>query len=248
MKWNWRPLAAIALALGFTLFVVLTVVWLSNTYPAAEPALQALNSDAAVYVSAENGWVIFFPAENARPETGFVFYPGANVDYRAYAPVMKLIAAKGYFAVIVPAPLNLALFDVNAAARVQAAYPEIENWFIGGHSVGGVAASSFVPGRKGISGLVLWASGPANKALIKQSIPVLLVYGTKDNLFSPVMLQDARDSLPANAVFVPIEGGNHAQFGSYGFQTGDYEADISPEEQWGQVAEATAIFFAEVLR
>lgn len=59
------------------------------------------------------------------------------MDYRAYAPVLKLIAEQGYFVVVVPAPLNLAFFDVNAAARVEAVYPEITNWFVGGHSLGG---------------------------------------------------------------------------------------------------------------
>ena len=35
-----------------------------------------------------------------------------------------------------------------------------------------------------------------------------------------------------------IEGGNHAQFGSYGPQSGDGEAQISPAEQWRQTVEA----------
>jgi hypothetical protein len=39
-----------------------------------------------------------------------------------------------------------------------------------------------------------------------------------------------------------IEGGNHAQFGSYGPQEGDKPATISPEEQWEQVAAATVEF------
>lgn len=247
MKQSWRIVAAVSTVVLFTL-VVGFVLWASDAAPASEAALQAMNSDSQIYVSSENGWVIFFPAENPQPETGFIFYPGARVNYRAYAPVLKLIAARGYFVVVLPAPLNFALFDVNAAARVQAAYPEIKNWFIGGHSVGGVAASSFVAGREGISGLVLWASGPANEALIRQGTPVLLVYGTKDKLFSPAMVEDARDSLPAEAVIVPIEGGNHSQFGSYGFQTGDGQADITSEKQWAQVANATVDFFTEALK
>ncbi|MBI3169747.1 MAG: alpha/beta hydrolase [Chloroflexi bacterium] len=248
MKQNWRAAAAVVLALVFTVSVIVLLVWMGGAHSATDTALQAMNSDASVYVSAENGWATFFPAENARPETGFIFYPGANVDYRAYAPVMKLIAAHGYFVAVTPMPLNLASFDVNAAARVQAAYPEVQHWFIGGHSLGGVAASSFVTGRAGINGLVLWTSGPADAALIKQGTPVLLVYGTNDGLFPLPMVEDARMSLPADAKFVSIEGGNHSQFGAYGFQPGDHEADISPEEQWIQVAAATVEFFTEVLK
>jgi hypothetical protein len=137
LKKIWRYAAghwSLALLAAGTIFVF----WASDAAPASETALQAMQSDAQVYVSAENGWVIFFPAENPRPETGFIFYPGGRVDYRAYAPVLKLIAGQGYFVAIVPAPLNLAFFDINAAARVQAKYPEIRNWFVGGHSLGGV--------------------------------------------------------------------------------------------------------------
>jgi hypothetical protein len=54
--------------------------------------------------------------------------------------------------------------------------------------------------------------------------------------------------LPANTKYVVIEGGNHAQFGSYGFQAGDNEATISPEEQWTQIAAATLEFLKELER
>ena len=39
------------------------------------------------------------------------------------------------------------------------------------------------------------------------------------------------DKIPENAKFVAIEGGNHAQFGSYGAQKGDGDATISENEQ-----------------
>ncbi len=37
-----------------------------------------------------------------------------------------------------------------------------------------------------------------------------------------------------------IEGGNHCQFGSYGFQKGDGTASISPQQQWLQAAQFIA--------
>jgi dienelactone hydrolase len=236
------------LAVALLIIVTAFAFWASDASPATDAALQAMKSDAQVYVSPENGWVIFFPADDPRSETGFIFYPGGRVDYRAYAPVLKLIAGQGYFAAIVPAPLNMALFDVNAAARVQVEYPEIQNWFVGGHSLGGVAASSYAATHPDIKGVVLFASYPANDSLIAMGMPVLSIYGTNDGLATVDKVADSRTLLPLDARFVAIEGGNHSQFGSYGLQAGDNEAAISPEEQWTQAAAATVEFFMEVLR
>jgi dienelactone hydrolase len=248
MKKFFRIFTAIAIAIVSISFVAAVIWWTSNAYPASEIALEAMNSDSVVFVSPENGWVAFHPAGNLRPDVGFIFYPGANVDYRAYAPVMKLIAAKGYFVVIAPQPLNLAFFDSNAAARVQAAYPEVGAWFVGGHSLGGVVVSSYASTHEEIRGLVLWASTPGDDAVILHNKDTISIFGTNDGLFTLVDVDDSRKLLPAETVFVPIEGGNHSQFGSYGFQDGDLTASISPEEQWVLIADATTGFFDEVLR
>lgn len=243
----WR-IAAAVLIVVVSMVATVFVVWASDASAPTDAALQALNSDSQVFVSAENGWLIFYPAENSRPETGFIFYPGGRVDYRAYAPVLKLVAEKGIFVAVVPVPLNLAFFDVNAAARVQAAYPEVDNWFVGGHSLGGVAASSYAAGHPEIRGVVFWASHPADDLLRVKDIKAISIYGTNDGLATGDTLDASRDLLPEGTQFIPIEGGNHAQFGSYGPQAGDNDADISPEEQWAQTADATAGFFAEALK
>ncbi|HNB40629.1 MAG TPA: alpha/beta hydrolase, partial [Anaerolineales bacterium] len=168
-KINWKIVAAVITAVLLVL-VAGFVFWASDASAATDVALQALNSDSKVNVSAENGWVIFTPAENSRPETGFIFYPGGKVDYRAYAPILKMISAKGYFVAVVPVPLNLAFFDINAASRVEAAYPEVKNWFVGGHSLGGVAASSYAASHEEIRGVVFWASYPADDSLKTKNI------------------------------------------------------------------------------
>jgi hypothetical protein len=246
-KINWKVIAAVITAVLLVL-VSAFVLWASDASAATDTALQALNSTSQVYVSQENGWVIFYPAENPRPETGFIFYPGGKVDYRAYAPLLQLIAAKGYFVAVVPVPLNLAFFDVNAAARVEAAYPEIQNWFVGGHSLGGVAASSYAASHEEIRGVVFWASYPADDSLKTKNIPAVSIYGTNDGLATGDKLDASRALLLPDTKFVAIEGGNHAQFGSYGPQAGDNAATISPEEQWTQAAEATAAFFELVTK
>jgi len=240
-KFNWRVFLAIFL-IAMLVVATVFVFWATDIYPADEIALNAMNSDSQVFVNAERGVVIFFPADNPRPETGFIFYPGGKVDYRAYAPILKMIASNGYFVALTPAPLNLAMFDVNAAARIEVQYPEIENWFVGGHSLGGVAASSYAASHPNIKGTVLWGSVPADDLLRVNNMPTLLIYGDNDGLISLEMYNNSRDLLPLDAIFVVIEGGNHAQFSSYGEQAGDDIAMISPEEQWTQTVDATVEF------
>ena len=43
---------------------------------------------------------------------------------------------------------------------------------------------------------------------------------------------------------VVIDGGNHSQFGNYGFQKGDGEARISREEQEDRTVEAILNFLS----
>ncbi|HSQ40129.1 MAG TPA: alpha/beta hydrolase [Anaerolineales bacterium] len=229
-------LAVVAvLALGF-------VIWASAAAKPTDAALRALESDKRVSVVRRDGFITFSPAGTS-PTTGFIFYPGGRVDYRAYAPVLRMIAEQGYFVALVKVNLNLAFFEINAADDVISAHPEVAHWAVGGHSLGGVAASSYASGRpEVVSGVVFWASYPADDSLKGLAIPVLSVFGSNDGLSTLDTIEESRALLPPDTVFVLVEGGNHAQFGSYGEQSGDNPALIPAEEQWAQVAEATAKF------
>lgn len=216
--------------------------WANDALPASDVALQAMQSDEQVQVSEENGWVTFSPVDDAQPEVGFIFYPGGRVDYRAYSPVLRMIAEQGYFVALVPVPLNLAFFDINVAASVQAQYPEISHWVVGGHSLGGVAASVYAKDHLGeLDGLVFFASYPADDSLKNTDLNVFSIYGTRD-MAGMEKFDETKTLLPTQTQYVVIDGGNHAQFGSYGFQPGDNEATISPEEQWSQISTATVDF------
>jgi pimeloyl-ACP methyl ester carboxylesterase len=215
------------------------VVWASRPAMPMPAALDALQSDEQVQV--QNGpWLTFQPV-HSDPAVGLIFYPGGLVDPRAYAPQARAIANRGYLVVIVPMPLNLAFFAPDNAKDVIAEFPSIRRWAIGGHSLGGVAASMFVKRHpEMVQGLALWASYPtATDNLVDYNLNVVSIYGTQDRLSSEDKIAASRPLLPRSTRWVPIEGGNHGQFGWYGGQSGDGEAKISREAQQAEIVQAT---------
>lgn len=62
----------------------------------------------------------------------------------------------------------------------------------------------------------------------------LTIYGTLDGLVA--------EDIDYTTNTVPIEGGNHAQFGNYGPQKGDLTATISTQEQQVQTVAAIEAF------
>jgi len=210
-------------------------------------ALAALQSDSQVNVTKQS-WLVFQPS-GRNPSTGLILYPGGRVDPQAYTPQAHTIAAQGYLVVITPMPLNLAVFGANRAGSIIHAYPDIQNWVIGGHSLGGSMAALYADKhRDQIKGLVLWASYPASSNnLTDSSIKVVSIYATQDGLATEDKINASRELLPTDTVWVRIEGGNHAQFGWYGIQSGDNPATISRKDQQVQLTQATLELLKTVL-
>lgn len=235
-------LAALAIALAAGAWA------LGPIGPAAEAA-PALASGSQVVVTSGQ-WLTFAPAADGEP-AGLIFYPGARVDPRAYAPAAHAIAAEGFTVVIVPMPLNLAFLAPDAAADVIAAHPEIKQWAVGGHSLGGAMAARFAYAHPGdVAGLVLWAAYPADTDDLagRQDLAVTSIYGTLDGLATGAKIDASRSLLPPGTTWVAIAGGNHAQFGYYGPQAGDNPATIGAAEQQGQIVSATVALLRSIAR
>ncbi|MEJ5239809.1 MAG: alpha/beta fold hydrolase [Anaerolineales bacterium] len=227
-------------ALGIVGFVL----WAETPLGPMPEALEALQSGDDVAVTV-NGWLVFEP-QGKSPKTGFIFYPGGRVDARSYAPPAREIAAGGYLVVIVPMPLNLAVFGAERAAEVIAAYPQIRHWVIGGHSLGGAMAARFAAlYPQQVDGVVLWASYPPDgNPLTNSGLPVLSIYGSED--FGREAIESRKSLLPEDTQWLFIPCANHAQMGWYGPQPGDGEACISREEQQEQVVKATLEFLQRI--
>jgi len=227
--------------IGFVSIVIIGVlgvlVWAkTGTYPARVVALSALESTDRVTIT-QDELIAFTPVE--KTETGLIFYPGGLVEPTAYAPILRKISEKGVLVVITPMPLNLAILNTGAANAVIDDYPHISTWILAGHSLGGASAAIFAennPTR--IDAIALWDSYPPNSAdLSDNTISVISIFGTTNNFPNTENFNDKKYLLPANTIFVGIEGANHAQFGDYGPQKGDVVASISLAEQHEKVAE-----------
>lgn len=198
----------------------------------------ALVSDEKVKVVA-GPFLAMEPGSGVR-DVGLILYPGARVHYEAYAPLARSIAEKGYTAVIVPMPLNLAFFGAGRAGAVMDYYSNTRYWVVGGHSLGGAMAARYVKNSPDkVKGLVLLAAYPAgDDDLSKYNIGVVSIYGDRDAIATPQKVLAARPLLPSDTSWVEIKGGNHSQFAWYGLQPGDNEAGVTRQEQQAQVVAA----------
>lgn len=233
-KCKWPKVAG---ALGFLLCLCLVAcaVYFGGYYRADAKALEALKSSDSVSVQASADQVVFSgPDEDPSNTRGLVFYPGANVEFIAYAPLLHALAADGWQVVLVKMPLNHAFMNISAANQAMKAAPQVERWFVGGHSLGGAMSALYAADHAAqLEGLVLLAAF-STADLSGTNLDVYCVHGTEDG----VLNNDSHEKYQANVASLvqelDIVGGNHALFGSYGDQKGDNLAEITPEQQIAQ--------------
>ena len=130
-----------SIVLVFAVLIGACAIYLGNYYRADNEAIGAFLPQGSAWKEEPNGNIVFEPKGAT---AGLIFYPGGKVEHTAYIPLMQACAENGILCVIVEMPFNLAVFDVNAADGIQKEYPQIENWYIGGHSLGGSMAASYL--------------------------------------------------------------------------------------------------------
>jgi hypothetical protein len=217
--------------------------------PLAE-AKAAMNSNtyvtvSSVYVSTWLQSYYVFTPKNITPIEGFIIYPGALIDARAYAVLAQALAKQGILVCIVPMPLNLAILDPNRANKPIAKYPGIQSWIISGHSLGGAMACKYAKNNLSkIDGMVLLAAYPDSADnLSGTSLPVLSLWATNDGLTTEAEVIASEALLPGTTLFYEIIGGNHSQFGYYTpNSSGDGTATITRANQTNQIVSETLDF------
>ena len=237
---------------GRGLLLVLAVGWVGamlwlRPFAAVQPALAAMRSDASVEVTESATRIVLTPAAGTASEVGVFFQPGARVDARAYAAVLRPLAEAGHHVVIAKQPLGIAFLALPAFDAARSAQPEVQRWVVGGHSLGGTVAAIQADGADAdrsapAVGLLLYASYPAEDVRGSLTAAVESVSGTRDGLATPAKIAASRADLPADSTFTVIDGASHAQFGAYGAQPGDGIPTISDEQARSLITGASLRF------
>jgi len=232
-----------ALAAFFAVLFFTITLSACKSYPAAFEVARFINQNESgvTYIEGDSFFVVM--PEEIAGTPGIIFYPGGLVEYQAYLPLMEKLARKGAFCILVKMPFDFAFFDFGAAGRYMKLYPQIDKWYMAGHSLGGAMAASYISRHEeDFEGLILLAAYSTHD-ISEEGLKVLSIYGSNDGVLNKSHYQKYRKNLPAvgkGLTETIIEGGNHAQFASYGAQKGDYMPEITPDEQQEKTAEEIA--------
>ena len=225
-KLKWIGLGLVGLIL---VAVIGFIVWTQLTYGPTDEAL----GYAAEATEVDNRLEFGDPDS----EVGIILYPGAKVEKEAYAYYGSRLAEEGVFVAIPSLRLNLGIADIDAAETIIAAHPGIERWIVGGHSLGGSAASGFaLENESRVEGVIFLASYPIS-SMVESELRVLSISGEVDGLATQTDIEASRENVPDDAVFYEIVDGNHANFGMYGPQDGDNDSPLSAKEQLNETIE-----------
>ena len=225
-KFNKRHLIWIVPLALLAAVILAFLIYAQSYYRADAEALAALRSGGAVTVSqTDYGFYFDGPSE----DDVLVFYPGAKVEETAYAPLLRALAEAGMDVCLVKMPFRFAFFGINRAGAVLER-TDHERRYVGGHSLGGAMAAEYAAKHPGdADGMILL--GAYSAAEPPDDILEIVIYGSEDGVLNKDLVAKGRTMAPARYVEHVIAGGNHAQFGSYGAQSGDGAASVTPEEQ-----------------
>ena len=220
---------ATSLKLVLALLVGGSLIYVSDYYRADMTAIEAFSFVGDFEeINLDGGDIAFVPKDAV---AGFIFYPGGKVEYTAYLPLMRSLAGKGILCVLTKMPCNLAVLDMNAADGIRELYPELTDWYIGGHSLGGSMAASYVDkNADSFRGLVLLGAY-STADLSDTELSALSLYGSEDKIMNREKYEKYKSNLPEKLTEAEFFGFCHAYFGVYGKQKGDGEPTVTNREQ-----------------
>lgn len=220
MKKRYRIIIIILIFIG-----AYCLYYINDYYHADSTSLSYINGSENVTVSKiSNGLFVDGPGN----DTALIFYPGAKIEYTSYLPLMNELAKNGVDAYLVEMPFNLAFLGTDRADEIinKSNYT---HYVMAGHSLGGSMAAKYASNHN-VDGLVLLAAYPADEI----NIPVLSIYGSNDKMLNLKTYNESKSLIKSNFTEDIINGGNHCQFGNFGFIESDGNASINSTAQQNQ--------------
>jgi hypothetical protein len=215
------------------LLITIFIIWTQFYYKADPIALQQFltqNKDNLTVTEHSQYWEI--SRSNSTSTTGYIFYPGAKVDSQAYFYKLGTLVNEPNVNIklFITKPLfHLAVFGINQADAIIENNPNITDWILGGHSLGGAMSCEYAKSNtQTIKTLILLGSYCASD-LSATDLKVISIHGSLDGVLSSEEVLNNRKNLPQNNSDFIIDGMNHAQAGNYGNQSGDNSA-TKPDE------------------
>lgn len=236
----WKIIRTVWVTLGLLSVVAMALGMTTTGIPTG-----TFTSDARVEIVRGTESIDFRPRPDDPKQAGLIFFPGGLVAAEAYGPMARRLAEQGHAVSIVRLPFRTAPtaayqeMAFETARNTMAASPR--RWVVGGHSRGGMLATRFAQShRQMVGGLALVGTTHPREIDLSDlptCVPVLKISGTRDGVARQSESEKFRRYLPPHTGYLPIEGGNHTQFGYYRYQLLDRRATVDRETQQRQLVE-----------
>lgn len=229
---------------AFIAWAIISTTYLLNSFRTQGVAPEVLQNSKTVAVNSTFESLEFQPKKHN--DAGVIFICGAGVAAEAYAPLLRPLAELGYPVKIVRLPWRLAPFESNKLEAIRRAISLAQDkdgprhWVIAGHSLGAALSCRVIQEdpTKFSAMVLIGSTHPKADNLSQLQIPVTKVFGDKDGVAPMADILANKQLLPAATAWYKIDGGNHSQFGHYGWQILDGRPAIPREEQQEQTQSA----------
>ena len=178
-------------------------------------------------------------------DVGFIIYPGVKADERSYAYIAQQLNKEGHTVIIPNIPLHMAVYGPEQGLAIMEDNPQIEKWFLIGHSLGGLPISQIAAEQPEKLEGVAFVASLMILDLSNTDISAIRITAEHDGVMPDKMMESNLNYLPENSVSVVIEGANHNQFGAYWHPGFDGTATITWKEQQDQMVALILDFFHE---
>ena len=227
-KKRWLIVAAVVLVV----LLVAAFIYTPALPEVAKIANQMKNVDGDLYFYGES-------------DVGFIIYPGAKADERSYAYIAQQLNKEGHTVIIPNIPLHMAVYGPEQGLAIMEDNPQIEKWFLIGHSLGGLPISQIAAEQPEKLEGVAFVASLMILDLSNTDISAIRITAEHDGVMPDKMMESNLNYLPENSVSVMIEGANHNQFGAYWHPGFDGTATITWKEQQDQMVALILDFFHE---